>query len=106
MEIKDKLNEAEEIKQKHKKGKHGDQHKCKEVQKRGQEEDSENELKVEIKDRLDEMEGVKVGHKMERMHKVIGRHNVEGMPDSTYDVRISTIMKSILKVDSANFGAI
>ena len=82
MQIKARLNEADEVKEGHKKGKHGDQHKCKEVQDGGQEESLEKELKVEIKDRLDEMERVKEGHEMKRMHKMIGRHNVEGMPNS------------------------
>ncbi|MCJ1267326.1 hypothetical protein MMC22_007211 [Lobaria immixta] len=55
----DKLDEAEETKEGHKKGKHGTQHKCKEAQEGGQEESLEKDLKVEIKDRLDETEAVK-----------------------------------------------
>ena len=65
MQIKDKLDEVEKVKKRHKKGKHRDQHKCKRVQEGEQEESLEKELKVEIKDRLDEMERVKGGHKME-----------------------------------------
>ena len=71
MEIKDKLGKAKDIKEEHKKGKHWNQHNCKEVQVEWQEEYPEKELEVEIKNRLDKMEGIKGRHKTERMHKVI-----------------------------------
>ena len=51
MEIKDRLGKAKEIKEGHKKGKHWNQHKYKEVQVEWQEENPEKELEVEIKDR-------------------------------------------------------
>ena len=67
MQIKDKLDEVEEVKKGHKKGKHRDQHKCKEAQERGQEESLEKELKVEMRGQAGRDGGVKGGHKMERM---------------------------------------